>query len=269
MTVLAASGVVLMAYLAAYFPALRLWVGDTLRDPNYGHAVPLSLGLLALGLWRSRQSSPRGTWMVSGGALLALAMPLGVLGILGSEAFTLRVSGILAAAAAVSMLASPRRAGVWQPIVLAHLFLVPWPYVVFYATTARLQRISSAVAGEALSVSGIPLVREGNMLRLPGYQLEVVEACSGLRGILTLTALAACIAVFAGAKGMRLVWLVALALPLALLANFLRLVGTGFAAQLVGPETADRVFHIAGGMGTFALGTIVLSSVAFAGRRQS
>lgn len=253
-----------VAWGFAFGPSVVVWTQDAWQDPNYGHVVPLSLFLVGLGVWRT----VRGTRPVDlpWAGLLVVGAVAAAVGILASEAYSLRVGAILCLAAGVVGLAAPRFRAAWTGPVLAHLLLIPWPYVVFFALTARLQRVASAVAAGALGGLGVPLVREGNLLRLPGYQLEVVEACSGIRGILTLTALAATLAVVARCGPRRTLLLLALAIPTAWVANLLRLVVTGIAAQLLGPERADTVFHLAGGIGTFALGVVVLSAVAFPGR---
>jgi len=250
-----------LAWGLAFGPTLAVWARDAWHDPNYGHVLPLSAVLLAVAVWRTwRGTAP---FTIPWRPTLALGGVAALGGILGSEAYSLRVGAVLGLAAALAGLAPERVRAAWTGPVLAHLSLIPWPYVVFFALTAWLQRVASAVAAASLGLLGVPLVREGNLLRLPGYQLEVVEACSGVRGILTLTALAATLAVLSRCGRRRTLLLLALALPTAWVANLLRLVMTGIAAQLLGPDRADTVFHLAGGLGTFALGVVVLSAVAF------
>ena len=91
----------------------------------------------------------------------------------------------------------------------------------------------------------------------------------GMRGILTLTALAAALLVMFRPGPRRVLLVLALAVPLAMVANLLRLVVTGIVAQMEGPDTAEKVFHLAGGALTFALGAAVLSSVALVGRSRA
>jgi len=170
--------------------------------------------------------------------------------------------------AVLAALAPPRLRGAWRGPLLACLLLVPWPYVLYFAATARLQRMSSHGAELLLALSGVPVVREGNLLRFQGYQLEVVEACSGLRSLLAMTALAAVVAVAARTSPRRTALLLVLAVPLALGANLLRLVLTGYVSQLRGPEAAAGFFHLAEGLATFVLGSLVLGAVALARGRE-
>ena len=150
----------------------------------------------------------------------------------------------------------------------AGLLLVPWPYVLYFLATAHLQRMSSAAAGFLLHLSGVPMARDGNLLHFSGYDLQVVEACSGLRSLLVMSALAAFLAAAARLSVRRTVFLLLVSVPLALGANLLRLVLTGYGAQLGGPETAESIFHLGGGLLSFALGVIVLGLAAFYPRRR-
>jgi len=262
-----ASLIALTGWVVAFGPTLGVWATDAWNDPNYGHVLLLSPILLLVGIFRTVRGSSAAR-PLPWGLLLGAGVMSAAVGILGSEAFTLRAGAVLSLAAVVLGLGGARLAKAWTAPILAHLCLIPWPYVVFYALTAQLQRVASAVAASALAWCGVPLARDGNLLRLPGYQLEVVEACSGIRGILTLTALAATLAVLARCGWRRTALLLMLAVPTAWLANLLRLLMTGVAAQLMGPQRADTIFHLAGGLGTFTLGVLVLSAVAFPRRRE-
>jgi exosortase len=256
---------VALSFFLAYAQIFRGWVKDLISDPNYGHGLILGGLLLVLALWRSLQGKQRGELALGrvwwGWALLALVTAAG--GLLVANDSLLRWSLVLAALAAVEALAPVRIVSAWRGPLLALLLLVPWPYVLYYGATAHLQRMSSAAAAFVLHLSGVPLAREGNLLHFAGYDLEVVEACSGLRSLLVMSALAAFIAAAARLSWRRTVLLLVLSVPLALGANLLRLVLTGYGAQLGGPETAEDLFHLGGGLLSFALGVIVLGMAAF------
>lgn len=264
-------GVVAM-WLLLWVPVLKVWAEDLWNDPNYGHGLPLAAILLGIGILRARRSaggdgSQVGNawvwWLVAGCAL-------GLGGFLAANDSLLRYSTVLTAIAGVMALCDERARRAWRGPLLAFVLLVPWPYVIYFSATARLQRWSTTAAAGFLRLSGVPLAREGNLLHFQGYDLEVIDACSGLRSLLTMTALAGVIAVAAGLGRWRTVTLLVLAIPLALLTNLLRLVLTGYAAQLGGPETAESVFHLGGGLLSFGLGALVLGWWAFGtGRERS
>lgn len=254
-----------LAFLLAYAQIFRGWVADLISDPNYGHGLVLGGLLIALAVWRSLKgpesgnSDPARVWWLWG--LLALLAAVG--GLLVSNDSLLRWSLVLAALSGLEALAPAKIVSAWRGPLLALLLLVPWPYVLYYGATAHLQRMSSAAAAFVLHLSGVPLAREGNLLHFAGYDLEVVEACSGLRSLLVMSALAAFIAAAARLSLRRTLVLLVLSVPLALGANLMRLVLTGYGAQLGGPETAENLFHLGGGLLSFALGVIVLGMAAF------
>jgi len=254
-----------LAWALVYARVLRVWAQDLWYDPNYGHCLPLAAILLFLGFFRWRrepaegQEGGWGSWYAWGIA----AFVLGIGGVLAANDSLLRWSAVFAATAILQALATPRVRRAWTAPILALLLLVPWPYVIYFSVTARLQRLSTAAAAWTLQSSGVPLAREGNLLHFPGYDLEIVDACSGLRSLLTMTAMAGVIAVASKLGPRRTVGILLLAIPLALLSNLLRLALTGYAARLGGPETAESVFHLGGGLLSFGLGALVLGWFAF------
>lgn len=246
---------------------LASWLADLWNDPNYGHGLPLLVVLLAAGAlraWRARGAAGgrplplAWPWLVAIGGTLATA-----LGWLGTEDFLLRCGSVLLALWWAFAMLPPAVAGSLLAPGLALLALVPWPYVVFYGLTARLQLLSSQLAAASLEATGVALVRDGNLLRLEGYQLAVVEACSGLRSLLSLLALAALLAALRRLRPGSTVLLLVAAVPLAVLVNALRLWGSGIAAQLGGPERADILVHGGGGLLVFAVGSLLLAAIAF------
>ncbi len=249
-------------------PVLAGWFVDLTHDPNYSHGLAMAGLLLAVGLWRSwrRPSQVDERYLLPWWGWGAIAFVLSAAGLLSSNDSLQRWGAVAIALLLLELQATAPIRSAWRGPLLALVTLVPWPYVVYYAVTARLQSFSSWAAAAVLQLSGVPLVRSGNLLTFPGYRLEVVEACSGLRSLLAMTALAALVAVLARVSARRTLLLLLLAVPLALVANLLRLVVTGYAAQLGGPAQAEGVFHMAEGLFTFGLGAIVLGWVAFSGR---
>ncbi len=253
------------AWLLLYAPTLVVWFEDLWNDPNYGHGLPLAVILVGAGVIRHRRGErvedgpPSSSWMLWAGS----GFGLGLAGVLAANDSLLRWSAVLSGLGLLEALLGKRAREAWRAPLLATLLLVPWPYVIYFTATARLQRMSTTAAAAVLEVSGVPLAREGNLLHFPGYALEVVDACSGLRSLLTMTAMAGVIAVVAGLSWRRSVGILLLAIPLALFTNLLRLVLTGYAARLGGPETAESVFHLGGGLLSFGLGALVLGWWAF------
>lgn len=228
-------------------------------DPNYAHGffvAPLAAWLA----YRRRArffSAPRtpdaaGLVLVTCGVLVYLA------GIATAELFTTRVSFVLVVAGLVWALEGRARARVMAFPVAFLLCMVPLPYVLYYQATFPLQVESSRWAAALLGWAGMPVVREGNILNLEGYSLEVVTACSGLRSIMALGTIALFLTDFMTGSRVSKLILVVTAVPIAVLANVLRLATTAAIASLAGPEAAESFLHELSGVVVFIAGLVAL-----------
>jgi exosortase len=137
----------------------------------------------------------------------------------------------------------------WQlfrAVLFPWLFLflmVPIPSIVFNQITLPLQFFASRVAADTLSFVGVPVLREGNVIVLPSMRLEVAEACSGIRSLMSLGTMAIIYGYLVEAKVWQQVTLAVLALPVAVAANALRIVGTGLTVQYWDPDKGQGFFH--------------------------
>jgi exosortase len=144
------------------------------------------------------------------------------------------------------------------------LFMVPLPNGLVAPTIIWLQSVVSALATGLLGLGGVEVVREGNVLTLPGGErLFVAEACSGITSIITLLPLGAFVAYYTIEGWTRRLLVVACVVPLAMLGNMLRVLVTVLAAERVGAEVATSgTAHDLTGMGAFALACLGLLGVA-------
>jgi exosortase len=141
--------------------------------------------------------------------------------------------------------------------LLLPCFMVPIPAIIYNQITFPMQLFASRVADWALSSLGIPVLREGNILELASQRLNVVEACSGIRSLLSLSFLSLVYAWFFDKKvWMRAVLLVA-TLPIAIIANASRVTLTGLVSEY-NPELARGVFHYASGWVIFMVALVIL-----------
>jgi exosortase len=145
---------------------------------------------------------------------------------------------------------------------LAILFLmVPIPSIILNQITFPLQMLASKLSAWILPFLGVPVLREGNVINLPAMPLEVADACSGIRSLLSLT----CLAVMYGyllEKRMGIRVILALAsIPIAVAANGLRIVGTGLLVQYWDPEKAEGFFHAFSGWLIFVVSLLMLFAV--------
>jgi exosortase len=109
-----------------------------------------------------------------------------------------------------------------------------------------------------LPVLGVPILREGNVINLPSMALEVAEACSGIRSLMSLVTLAI-IYGYLMEKRLWVRWLLALAsVPIAVAANSARIIGTGLLVQYWDAEKAEGYFHASWGWIIFVISLIML-----------
>ena len=142
------------------------------------------------------------------------------------------------------------------PLALCFL-MVPIPAVIYSSITFPLQLLASRGAEHALDLLSIPVLREGNVLDLPNQQLSVVEACSGIRSLLSLTFLSLVYGRFFEKKTWIRIVLFLATVPIAIVANARRVTFTGIMTQ-VKPELAEGFFHSASGWVIFMVALLVL-----------
>jgi exosortase len=244
--------------IACYAPILRRLAMQWNDDPDMGHGffVPLVVGVI---VWQRREdlaaTEIRPNWW---GLLVVLfgAVQM-ILGVLGVELFTARTAFVVTVVGSVWFLGGTRllRKLVF-PLALL-LLMVPIPAVVYNQLTFRLQLLASRLADGALEFLSIPVLREGNVLELTNMKLSVVEACSGIRSLLTLTFLSLVYGCFFEKRLWARVVLFLSTIPIAILANGSRVTVTGILSQIK-PELAEGFFHESTGWILFMISLAML-----------
>jgi exosortase len=249
---LVAGLVVLVAFL--YSGILGLLVQDWWTDPNFSHGffVP---AFSILVVWQERKvlaSIPVApSW--SGLAIIILALLVYLLGVIGAELFLSRSSFILLLA---GLLIYFLGWGYFRALIFpwAFLFLmVPLPSLVLSEVTFPLQFLASNLASSLLALVGVPVLREGNIIQLPTMSLELAEACSGIRSLVSLVTLALIYGYLMESSIVVRVMLALAAVPIAIGANSLRVMGTGLLGSYWGPDKAEGFFHTFSGWVIFIL----------------
>ena len=136
-------------------------------------------------------------------------------------------------------------------------FMVPIPAVIYNQITFPLQLFASSVAGDALELMGVPVLRDGNVLELPSQKLNVVEACSGIRSLLSLTFLSLVYGYFFEKRTWMRVALFLAVVPIAILANAGRVTATGLMSE-INPEWAHGTAHTASGWVIFMIALFMM-----------
>src|SRR5258708_98315 len=138
------------------------------------------------------------------------------------------------------------------------LLMIPVPAIVFNQITFPLQLLASKVASTTFPWMGGPVLREGNVIVLPAMALEVAEACSGIRSLMSLTTLTVIYGYLMEKRvGVRVLLAVA-SIPIAVAANSLRIVGTGLLVQYWDPEKAEGFFHEFSGWLIFVVSLVMI-----------
>jgi exosortase len=254
---LAAAGVLLVV---CYLPAIRALVRDWMIDENVSHGffVPLVAIWVA---WQSQDAlkatplSPHwfGLVIVAGAGLQFYVA------VLGAEDFLARTALVFAIIGSIIWIGGWKIAKILAFPLFLLFFMIPIPSVIYYQLTMPMQFLASDVAERTLSIVGIPVLREGNILELPSQRLSVVEACSGIRSLLSLSFLSLVYGYFFENRTWVRVALFVSTVPIAIIANSARVSITGVVSE-IDPELAQGIFHFAEGWVVFvaALGMLVL-----------
>jgi exosortase len=175
--------------------------------------------------------------------LIVASLLVYLAGVVGSELFLTRVSLIGVVAGTVVFLFGLRHLRVLAlPIGLLFL-MIPPPAIVFNQITFPLQLLASQLGEGVIAAAGVPVLREGNILHLPSRSLELVEACSGIRSLVSMLMLAIVLGYFTEQRLWIRVAIVVAAVPIAVLANAIRVAGTGLVSYWGSPAAAEGFFH--------------------------
>jgi exosortase len=136
--------------------------------------------------------------------------------------------------------------------------MVPIPAIVFSQITFPLQILASKLSAWILPLFGVPVLREGNVITLPSMPLEVAEACSGIRSLLSLTTLAIMYGYLMEKRVSVRIVLALASIPIAVIANGFRIVGTGLLVQYWDPDKAEGFFHLFSGWLIFVVSLLML-----------
>jgi exosortase len=278
-----------VAILFTYAAVLAKLSRDWWTDENYSHGllVPFIIGYI---LWLQRDkfaTEPARPSVLLGGLAVAFALFALWTGVAGAELYTQRMSLVLLIAGTVVYffgLGFLRL--ILVPLGLL-LLAIPIPAIIFNKIAFPLQLFASRCAVWSMSMIGIPVLRQGNVIELKPLnsfdtkKLEVVEACSGIRSLMTLMTLAVVFAYFtyprsddSNGPGGRFGWLrsygfwrslilVLSAVPIAILTNASRVSGTGILSHYYGTGVADGFFHSFSGWAIYIVAFLLLFAVGW------
>ena len=234
-------------------------VSDWAHDDNYSHGflIPPLAGYF---IWERRDSLARAVLRPSLWGVGVVVASLGVLvaGLLGAEYFLSRVSLIGVMAGSVLFLAGWQHLRIVALPLAFLLLMIPLPAIVFNQIAFPLQLFASRFGTEVLQTCAVPVLREGNVIVLASTRLEVAEACSGIRSLISLLTLGIIFGYFTDRRVSVRTVIALSTIPIAIVANGLRVAGTGLAAHYYGPEAAEGFFHTFSGWLVFLVAFVML-----------
>jgi len=257
--------------IIAYLPILRHLVEQWSTDEDVSHGF-FVLPIAALIAWQRRDRilalDYHPAWWGLG--VMAWAALQGYVGTLGAELFLQRTSFLIALLGLLLALGGTRLIRELAFPLLLLPFMIPLPAVLYNQITFPLQLFASQVAEFSLGLMGIPVLRDGNILELASQKLSVVEACSGIRSLLSLSFLSVVYAYFFDQRVWMRWVLLAATIPIAILANSGRVTITGVLSE-INPALARGFFHSLEGWIIFVIALVMLGGLhmlinRFAGR---
>lgn len=274
-----------------YAPVLAKLAADWWTDENYSHGllVPFVIGYVVFLEFDRLKRAVSNPSILFGGSLILLALLMLLGGTLGAELFTQRVSlVVMLAGIVVYFFGRKVLRSLVVPFALL-LFAIPIPQIIFNRIAFPLQLYASQMAIWGIRLFEVPSVRKGNVIEiLPNgaiqtISLEVVEACSGIRSLMTLVTLALVLAYFTSARRSfddgktfgflkdfdfwRAIILMLSAIPIAIFTNAARVTATGVLTYYYGKRATEGTLHEASGWLVYVAALVLLLGLNFVLRK--
>ena len=242
-----------------YYSVIAAMVGQWYNDPDYSHGfiVPLISGYF---VYQRRESLKK--TLVSpytpGLFVIILGILLLIIGYMGTELFTMRLSLLVILAGIVFYFLGKE---IFRALMLPGfylVFMIPLPEIIYNAIAFPLKLFVAKYSVLFLQAINVTVYREGNIIMLPNIVLEVADACSGIRSLMSLVALSFAISFFVKTSNLKKTVIVLSAVPIAVFANALRVIITGILAKHWGSAAAEGFFHEFAGMVVFGIAMLML-----------
>lgn len=229
-----------LAFLDGIRPMVLAWMGS--EEYGYGFLIPL---IVAYMVWQKKDHLARtglqGSWW--GVAVLLLGMALALLGRLSALDTLIQYALLWVIAGLVLAYTGPLAfRQIWVPLLMLAL-MVPLPGSLQQGLSGELQLISSRLGAEVMRAAGVSVFLEGNVIDLGSQQLEVAEACNGLRYLFPLLAMGCIAAYFFQARLWKRLLVFLSALPITVLMNSLRIGMIGISVEYGGPSLTAGLLH--------------------------
>ncbi len=251
--------VLLALWLIAFIPVYPRLVWTWLNHSDNSHGILVPLVSLCF-IWQKREElkSAKRSNSILGAMILSASMVFYLISYLGSIAVVSRAM-IVSSLIGLVMFSLGKEIFILLIFPLLYLFfMVPVPDTILGLAALPLQLFATKVSTFFIQLFSIPAYREGNMLYFARTQLEIAEACSGIRSIMSFGMLSFIFAYMMDKIWWKRILLVLSTIPLALFANIVRVTGTGILAHFYGSKVALGFLHEFSGLAVFAFGFLLL-----------
>jgi exosortase len=253
-----------VAFVVLFAQPMYLLVRDWWTLPEAGHGLLLAPVAIWLA-WKSGIRPDAKGNVALGVSMLVAAVLIRFMAGLAAELFTMRASVVLALGGlTVYHYGFRQLLRWWLPFLLACLS-IPLPELITQALALPLQFKASQMGAALLRWREIPVLLTGNVIRLPGHELFVTEACSGLRSLTALLALAVLMGGLMFKHPVTRFLLVLLAIPIAIVINGVRVFMTGFLVYFVDPKMGEGFMHLTEGWLLFLVSLASIGALAWLG----
>lgn len=256
--------VLVLPCLYLYFSVFTGLVADWWHDPDYSHGFLVPL-LSFYFYWERRPRLTHTEARSNRWGLLVLILGLAqlIFGHIGAELFMMRFSILVVLAGLTLYLFGGSYLRLLGFPIAFLLFMIPLPAILLNTVTFPLQLFAAKLSTASLQLIDLPVYREGNIIFLPHITLEIVEACSGLRSLVSLLALSVVFGYITQRHTWRVCALVLSAVPIALFANAFRIWGTGVLSYYYGSKVAEGFYHSFTGWAVFVVAGGLLLMTGF------
>lgn len=271
--------VISLALAFLYATVLTKLGRDWWNDENYSHGllVPFVIGYIVWIEFENLKNEPKNASFWFGASIILISLLMLLAGTLGAELFIQRMSLVLMLAGIIIYFFGAKLLRLLVVPFLLILFAIPIPQIIFNKIAFPLQMWASQFAIWGIRLFEIPSVRKGNVIEiLPQgatqiVALEVVEACSGIRSLMTLVTLGLVLWYFTREKTrfdwVRAIILMLSAIPIAIITNAGRVTGTGVLTYYYGKQSADGFAHEFSGWLVYLVALILLLGLNFVLKR--
>lgn len=251
-----------LSFGAAYYPVWKSLVTAWMENENYSHGfviVPLTLFLI----WQQRAAlmQAAGTGRYKGLLLVIGALLVYVFSLLGDIKTLASLSMIILFAGIIWYLWGYRLLRATLLLLVFLALMIPVPAQILAASTVPLQLLVTKIAGAVSMAAGIPVHIQGNLIYLPDQTFEVVEACSGLRSIMTLITLGVFLSVLSLNNPWKRGVLIVSSLPIAILVNSIRVLAMLMFSFYFNIDLLHGAAHTYFGLGIFIIALLLFFGV--------